>query len=132
MTIEPGGGEGRVLAKCKLQEEEGGPEEGHQDGVDEQEGQPSLLDDHHGERPEGVQGYREGPAGEKVVRTSRPLLVLLQMVDDGDGCGGDGDALGGGGGSDINNVSGVDGGSVDIDGDGNDHCNCFTGTSNRV
>ena len=84
MTIEPGGGQGRVLAKSKLQEEEGGSQEGHQDGVDEQEGQPPLLDDHHGERPEGVQGYREGPAREKVVGPTWPLLVLLQMIDDGD------------------------------------------------
>ena len=84
MTIEPGGGEGRVLAKRKLQEEEGGPQESHQDGVDEQERQAALLDDHHGERPEGVQGYCEGPTGEKVVRTPRPLLVLLKMVDPAD------------------------------------------------
>ena len=38
-----------------------------------------MLDDHHGERPEGVERDGEGPAGEEVVRPTRPLLVLLKM-----------------------------------------------------
>ena len=38
-----------------------------------------MLDDHHGEGPEGVEGDGEGPAGEEMIRPTRPLLVLLQM-----------------------------------------------------
>ena len=75
----PGSGQCRILAKCKLQEEERCPKEGDEDGVDEEEGKASLADDHHGERPEGMEGDGEGPAGEEVVRPTRPLLVLLQM-----------------------------------------------------
>ena len=75
----PGSGQCRILAKCKLQEEERCPKEGDEDGVDEEEGKASLADDHHGERPEGMEGDGERPASEKVVRPSRPLLVLLQV-----------------------------------------------------
>ena len=78
MTIEPGGGKSRVLAKRELQEEKRCSKESNKDGVDEEECQAPLLDDHHGERPEGVEGDGESPAGEEVVRPSRPLLVLLQ------------------------------------------------------
>ena len=39
-----------------------------------------MLDDHHGERPEGVEGDGEGPAGEEMIRPTRPLLVLLQIL----------------------------------------------------
>ena len=77
VAIEPGGREGGVLAKGELEEEEGGAEEGDQDGVDEEEGQPALLHDHHGESPEGVEGGGEGPACEQVVRSAGPELLIL-------------------------------------------------------
>ena len=80
VAIEPGGREGGVLAKGELEEEEGGAEEGDQDGVDEQEGQPALLHDHHGESPEGVEGGGEGPAGEEVVRSAGPQLLILYIL----------------------------------------------------
>ena len=80
VAIEPGGREGGVLAKGELEEEEGGAEEGDQDGVDEEEGQPALLHDHHGESPEGVEGGGEGPASEQVVRPAGPQLLILYMV----------------------------------------------------
>ena len=73
----PGSGQCRILAKCKLQEEERCPKEGDEDGVDEEEGKATLADDHHGERPEGMEGDGKRPASEKVVRPSRPLLMLL-------------------------------------------------------
>ena len=79
MTIEPGGGKSRVLAKRELQEEKRCSKESNKDGVDEEECQAPLLDDHHGERPEGVEGDGEGPAGEEMIRPTRPLLVLLKM-----------------------------------------------------
>ena len=77
VAIEPGGREGGVLAKGELEEEEGGAEEGDQDGVDEQEGQPALLHDHHGESPEGVEGEGEGPAREEVVSWPGPHLPVI-------------------------------------------------------
>ena len=80
MAIEPGGGEGGVLAKGELEEEEGGADEGDQDGVDEEEGEPALLDDHHGESPEGVEGGGEGPACEQVVRSAGPQLLILYIM----------------------------------------------------
>ena len=80
VAIEPGGREGGVLAKGELEEEEGGAEEGDQDGVDEEEGQPALLHDHHGESPEGVEGGGEGPACEQVVRPAGPELLILYIL----------------------------------------------------
>ena len=80
VAIEPGGWEGGVLAKGELEEEEGGAEEGDQDGVDEEEGQPALLHDHHGESPEGVEGGGEGPACEQVVRSAGPKLLILYIL----------------------------------------------------
>ena len=80
VAIEPGGREGGVLAQGELEEEEGGAEEGDQDGVDEEEGEPALLHDHHGESPEGVEGGGEGPACEEVVRSAGPKLLILYIL----------------------------------------------------
>ena len=80
VAIEPGGREGGVLAKGELEEEEGGADEGDQDGVDEEEGEPALLHDHHGESPEGVERGGEGPACEQVVRSAGPQLLILYIM----------------------------------------------------
>ena len=76
VAIEPGGREGGVLPKGELEEEEGGAEEGDQDGVDEEEGEPALLQDRDGQRPQRVEGESEGPAGGERICAARPNLTV--------------------------------------------------------
>ena len=64
------------LSEEHLSEEEGGAQDGECEGVGQEEGEPALLQDRDGQRPQRVEGESEGPAGGERICAARPNLTV--------------------------------------------------------